>query len=687
MTNDQIKIDRKCINTIRFLSADAIQKANSGHPGICLGAAPMAYVLWDRYLRHNPADPEWSDRDRFLLSAGHGSMLLYSLLHLAGYDLSLDALKSFRQWGSLTPGHPEYGLTPGVEATTGPLGQGVSNAVGMAMAEAHLAAIYNRPDHKIVDHYTYALVGDGCLMEGVTSEACSLAGHLQLGKLIVLYDDNQISLAGSTSLDFSEDVKGRHEAYGWQVLKVADGNDLEEIDRAINTAREETGKPSLIMVRTVIGYGAPNKQGTFGSHGSPLGKEEIAAAKEAMDWPVEPAFFIPEDARAHFRLERERGEKSEAGWKKIFSGYEAAYPKEAAEFQRIMAGRLPENWEKGLPEFPADSSPSATRAVSGQVMQVLAKNIPELMGGSADLDPSTKTALIGLGDYQSPETAGGEVQGKVGESWDYSGRNIHFGVREHAMGSIAVGLALHGGILPYTATFLVFSDYMRGAIRVAALSAQHVIFVFTHDSIGVGEDGPTHQPVEQIMALRNIPNLTVIRPADANETVEAWKAAVELSGEPVALVFTRQNVPVLDRRRFAPAAGLLKGGYTLWDSSGEEPEVILIGTGSELEIALTAGEELASGDIRVRVVSMPSWELFDRQPQEYRESVLPPQVTARVAVEAGITTGWEHYTGLNGAIVGLDRFGASAPAPILYEKFGITPEAVARRAREILKKE
>ena len=687
MTNNQIKIDRKCINTIRFLSADAIQKANSGHPGICLGAAPMAYVLWDRYLRHNPADPEWSDRDRFLLSAGHGSMLLYSLLHLAGYDLSLDALKSFRQWGSLTPGHPEYGLTPGVEATTGPLGQGVSNAVGMAMAEAHLAAVYNRPDHKIVDHYTYALVGDGCLMEGVTSEACSLAGHLQLGKLIVLYDDNQISLAGSTSLDFSEDVKGRYEAYGWQVLKVADGNDLEEIDRAINTAREETGKPSLIMVRTVIGYGAPNKQGTFGSHGSPLGKEEIAAAKEAMDWPVEPAFFIPEDARAHFRLERESGKKSEAGWKKNFSGYEAAYPKEAAEFQRIMAGRLPENWEKGLPEFPADSSPVATRAVSGQVMQVLAKNIPELMGGSADLDPSTKTALIGLGDYQSPETAGGEVQGKVGESWDYSGRNIHFGVREHAMGSIAVGLALHGGILPYTATFLVFSDYMRGALRVAALSAQHVIFVFTHDSIGVGEDGPTHQPVEQIMALRAIPNLTVIRPADANETVEAWKAAVELSGEPVALVFTRQNVPVLDRRRFAPAAGLLKGGYTLWDSSGEEPEVILIGTGSELEIALTAGEELASGDIRVRVVSMPSWELFDRQPQEYRESVLPPRVTARVAVEAGITTGWEHYTGLNGAIVGLDRFGASAPAPILYEKFGITPEAVARRAREILKKE
>ena len=687
MTNDQIKIDRKCINTIRFLSADAIQKANSGHPGICLGAAPMAYVLWDRYLRHNPADPEWSDRDRFLLSAGHGSMLLYSLLHLAGYDLSLDALKSFRQWGSLTPGHPEYGLTPGVEATTGPLGQGVSNAVGMAMAEAHLAAIYNRPDHKIVDHYTYALVGDGCLMEGVTSEACSLAGHLQLGKLIVLYDDNQISLAGSTSLDFSEDVKGRHEAYGWQVLKVADGNDLEEIDRAINTAREETGKPSLIMVRTVIGYGAPNKQGTFGSHGSPLGKEEIAAAKEAMDWPVEPAFFIPEDARAHFRLERERGEKSEAGWKKIFSGYEAAYPKEAAEFQRIMAGRLPENWEKGLPEFPADSSPSATRAVSGQVMQVLAKNIPELMGGSADLDPSTKTALIGLGDYQSPETAGGEVQGKVGESWDYSGRNIHFGVREHAMGSIAVGLALHGGILPYTATFLVFSDYMRGAIRVAALSAQHVIFVFTHDSIGVGEDGPTHQPVEQIMALRAIPNLTVIRPADANETVEAWRAAVEIRKGPVALIFTRQNVPVLDQDRYGSASGLLKGGYTLWDSSEEDPEVILIGTGSELETALIAGEELDAEDINVRVVSMPSWELFDRQPREYRESVLPPSVTARVAVEAGITTGWEHYTGLNGAIVGLDRFGASAPAPILYEKFGITPKIVAQRARELKNKE
>ncbi|MEA1926770.1 MAG: transketolase [Candidatus Auribacterota bacterium] len=687
MTTDQIKIDHKCINTIRFLSADAIQKANSGHPGICLGAAPMAYILWDRYLKHNPADPKWSDRDRFVLSAGHGSMLLYSLLHLAGYDLSLDDLKSFRQWESRTPGHPEWGLTAGVEATTGPLGQGVSNAVGMAMAEAHLAALYNRPDHMIVDHYTYALAGDGCLMEGVTSEACSLAGHLQLGKLIVLYDDNQISLAGSTSLAFSEDVAKRFAAYGWQVLEIADGNDLEEIDRAIKAARDESGQPSLIMVRTVIGDSAPNKEGTFGAHGSPLGEEEIAAAKKSLGWPVEPSFFIPEDALSHFRLARERGKELESNWETIFSGYKEAYPREAAEFQRIMAGHLPENWQDGLPEFPADDSGIATRAVSGKVMQVLAKNIQELMGGSADLDPSTKTALAGAGDYESPGTSNEEVQGNVGESWDYTGRNIHFGVREHAMGSIAVGMALHGGIMPYTATFLVFSDYMRGAIRVAALSEQHVIFVFTHDSIGVGEDGPTHQPVEQIMALRMIPHLTVIRPADANETVAAWKTAVELRDEPVALIFTRQNVPTLDRTRYAPASGLSKGGYTLWNSSEGKPEVILIGTGSELETALKAGEELSGEGISVRVVSMPSWELFDQQTKEYRESVLPPEISARVAVEAGITLGWEHYVGLNGTAVGLDRFGASAPAKILYEKFGITPRTVAQRAREMTGRE
>ena len=687
MTKESASIDQKCINTIRFLSADAIQKANSGHPGICLGAAPMAYILWNRYLRHNPADPGWVDRDRFVLSAGHGSMLLYSLLHLTGYDLPLDELKSFRQWGSLTPGHPECGLTPGVEATTGPLAQGLSNAVGMALAEAHLAARYNRPGYDIVDHHTYALAGDGCLMEGLSAEACSLAGHLGLGKLIVLYDDNLISLAGSTALAFTEDVEKRYEAYGWQVLNVSDGNDLAGIDGAVRAAREETERPSLIMVRTVIGYGAPRKEGTFGAHGSPLGEEEIAAAKQAIDWPVEPAFFIPDDALAHLRLARRRGEELESEWSSAFARYAAAYPGEAAEFKRVMAGELPRQWDAGLPEFPPGSPPAATRAVSGEVMQVLAKNIPELMGGSADLDPSTKTALIGRGDYQPPSTSSEGLQGKVGESWDYSGRNIHFGVREHAMGAIAVGMALHGGIMPYTATFLVFSDYMRGAIRMAALSGQHVIFIFTHDSIGVGEDGPTHQPTEQIMALRTIPNLIVIRPADANETVEAWKAAVELRKEPVALIFTRQNLPVLDRSRYGPASGLLKGGYTLWDSSGEDPEVILIGTGSELEIALAAGEELAAEDVKVRVVSMPSWELFDRQPREYRESVLPPQVTARVAVEAGITTGWEHYTGLNGAIVGLDRFGASAPGETLYEKFGITPEAVARRARKMKNRE
>ncbi|MFH1038107.1 MAG: transketolase [PVC group bacterium] len=684
MTKEQEQLDWKCINTIRFLSADAVQKADSGHPGICLGAAPMAYVLWDRYLRHNPADPQWFNRDRFVLSAGHGSMILYSLLHLTGYDLPLEELKSFRQWGSLTPGHPENHLTPGVEATTGPLGQGVANAVGMALAEAHLAAVYNRPGHEIVDHHTYAIAGDGCLMEGLTSEACSLAGHLGLGKLIVLYDDNRISLAGSTALDFTEDVGGRYEAYGWQVIMVADGNDLDALDDALRRAREEKNRPTLIMVRTVIGCCAPTKAGTFGSHGSPLGEEEIAGAKKRMEWPVEPAFFIPDDALEHFRAALKRGEDREAEWKKALKRYEEAYPEPAAEFARVMAGKLPAGWDRDLPVFPPDSPPAATRSVSGKVMQVLAKNIPELIGGSADLNPSTKTTLNGYGDFQPPRSSPDGLQGVVGQEWGYAGRNIHFGVREHAMGSIAVGMALHGGIIPYTATFLVFSDYMRPAIRMAALSRAHVLFLFSHDSIGLGEDGPTHQPVEQLMALRTIPNLVVIRPADATETVAAWKAALEERETPVALVFTRQDVPVLARARLTPADGLLQGGYVLWESSGGGPEVILIGTGSEVEIALAAGRELAGEGAAVRVVSMPSWELFDRQPREYRESVLPPEVTARVAVEAGVTTGWEHYVGLRGAVIGLDRFGASAPGPVLYEKLGITPGEVVRRAREVM---
>ncbi|MDP8214192.1 MAG: transketolase [Candidatus Euphemobacter frigidus] len=685
-TNDQDRIDQKCINTIRFLSADAIQKAKSGHPGICLGAAPMAYLLWSRYLRHNPADPGWVDRDRFVLSAGHGSMLLYSLLHLTGYDLSLDELKAFRQWGSKTPGHPECNLTAGVEATTGPLGQGLSNGVGMALAEAHLAARYNRPGHDIVDHHTYVIAGDGCLMEGVSAEACSLAGHLGLGKLIILYDSNLISLAGSTSLTFTEDVAKRYQAYGWQVLRVDDGNDLTAINGAIQDAREESNRPSLIMVRTIIGYGAPHKKGTFGAHGSPLGEEEIAEAKKLLDWPAEPKFLVPGDVLTYFRRALKRGEDWEAEWRASFDRYAADYPEPADEFNRVFSGKLPRGWDSDLPVFPRGSSLIATRSASEEVMQALARHLPELMGGSADLNPSCKTTLKGFGDFQSPLTAERDSQGAIGERWSYEGNNIHFGVREHAMGSIAVGMALHGGVLPYTATFLVFSDYMRPAIRMAALSEQHVIFVFTHDSIGLGEDGPTHQPVEQLMALRTIPNLTVIRPADAAETVEAWRVAVEAREEPVALIFTRQSVPVIDRDRGAPAAGLRRGGYILWKSSDEPPDVILIGTGSELEIARAAGKELAAEGIRVRVVSLPSWELFDRQPREYRESVLPPEVKARVAVEAGVTTGWEHYVGLSGRTVGLDRFGASAPAPVLYEKFGITPEAVVKLARKVMRK-
>ncbi len=684
MTKNDPKLDQKCINTIRFLSADGVQKANSGHPGLPMGAAPMAYVLWDRYLRHNPKNPDWPDRDRFVLSAGHGSMLLYSLLYLTGYGLSLDELKSFRQWGSKTPGHPENFLTPGVEVTTGPLGQGFANAVGMAIAETHLAAKYNRLGREIVNHYTYVIAGDGDLMEGVCYEASSLAGHLGLGKLIVLYDDNRISLAGSTSLDFTEDIRGRFEASGWQALTVEDGNDLEAIDSAIGSARQELGKPSLISIRTVIGYGAPKKQGTFGVHGSPLGPEELAAAKKNLDWPAEPDFFVPEDALENFRKAIKKGKDLEAAWKKSLEEYGADCPDEAAEFQRVTAGLLPDGWEAELPTYPADPKGVATRKASEAVMQILAVQLPELIGGSADLNPSTFTWLKGLGDFEDPATSPEGVQGAVGGEWGYGGRNIHFGVREHAMGSIASGMALHGGLIPYTATFLAFADYMRPAIRLAAMSELRVIYVFTHDSIGLGEDGPTHQPVEQVMSLRVIPNLTVIRPADANETVESWKAALGNQDGPTALVFTRQALPVLDRSVTSSAEGLQRGGYVLWDSSKGDPEVILIGTGSEVMIALEAGKVLASGGVKVRVVSLPSWELFDRQPEAYRESVLPSAVSARVAVEAGVKVGWERYVGRTGAVVGLDGFGASAPAKILFEKFRITPAEVVSRANALL---
>jgi transketolase len=684
--SDSGTFDQKCINTIRFLAADAVQKANSGHPGMPMGAAPMAYVLWTKHLKHNPSDPKWPDRDRFILSAGHGSMLLYALLHLTGYALPLSELQSFRQWGSKTAGHPESHITPGVEVTTGPLGQGISNAVGMALAESHLGARFNRPNHTVVDHFTYVIASDGDLMEGVASEACSLAGTLSLGKLIVLFDDNRISLAGSTALSFTEDVGKRFEAYGWHVQRVDDGNDLEAINTTLDTAKDELSRPSLICVRTIIGYGSPNKQGTFSAHGSPLGRDEVLAAKKNLGWPTEPEFLIPDDVFEHLRRAVSHGRIRQGEWEAAFSLYSQAFPEPAAEFKRRITGELPHGWQKDLPAFQPDQKGIATRKASEILLQALAPLIPELMGGSADLNPSTFSWLKGFGDFGSPETLSEGMQGLVGGARGYGGRNIHFGVREHAMGSIATGMASHGGIIPYTATFLVFSDYMRPPIRLAALSECRAIYIFTHDSIGLGEDGPTHQPVEHIMNLRAVPNLTVIRPADAAETMEAWRAALLRNNGPTALIFTRQGVPVLDRMGCQGAQALQKGGYMLWESAKDMPQVVLIGTGSETYIALEAGKKLAADGIGVRVVSLPSWDLFDSQPQKYRDSVLPPEVKARVAIEAGIKLGWEHYVGLEGTVIGLDSFGASAPASVLYEKFGITVDHVAQAAKELIKK-
>ncbi len=686
------KLDQLCINTIRFLSADAIQKANSGHPGLPMGAAPMAYTLWTKHLKHNPADPSWANRDRFVLSGGHGSMLLYALLHLTGYDLPLSELQSFRQWGSKTPGHPESHLTPGVEVTSGPLGQGISAAVGMAIAEAHLAARYNvppepaagSPGHTVVDHYTYVIASDGDLMEGVSAEACSLAGHLRLGKLIVLFDDNLISLAGTTSLTFTEDVGKRFEAYGWHVQHVGDGNDIEAIDAALQAAKADADRPSLILVRTIIGYGAPNKQNTFKVHGSPLGPDELRAAKENLGWPTEPAFLIPEEVQMQFRQAIPDGKALQAEWETAFDAYAAAHPDLAAEFKRRMAGELPADWDADLPVLSAEPKCPATRKTSETVLQALAPRLPELMGGSADLNPSTFSWLKGYGDFQSPLTSAQGAQGAIGGEWGYGGRNLHFGVREHAMGAVINGMALHGGFIPYTATFLTFADYMRPPMRLIALAEQRAVFVFTHDSIGLGEDGPTHQPIEQVMNFRAMPNMVVIRPADANETVEAWKAAIRNTHGPTALIFTRQGLPVLDRSAYPAAENLHRGAYVLWESAGGTPDVILIGTGSEVHIALEAGKKLASKDVKVRVVNMPSWELFDRQPAAYRESVLPAGVRTRVAVEAGIALGWERYVGLDGVVVGMTRFGASAPGPLLYEKFGITADNVADQAEALL---
>lgn len=677
------ELENKCVNTIRFLAADAIEKAKSGHPGMPMGAAAAAFTLWTKHLKHNPRNPQWPDRDRFVLSSGHASMLLYALLHLTGYDLSLDEIKNFRQWQSKTPGHPEFRHTPGAEVTTGPLGQGIANAVGMAIAEAGLAARFNREDVKIIDHYTYVMAGDGDMMEGVTAEACSLAGHLHLGKLIVLYDDNSVSLAGSTALAFTENVEMRFKSYGWHTQTVKDGNDIAAIDRAVKKAKKEQERPSLIRIQSTIGFGAPCKQGSCEAHGSPLGAEELKGAKTALGWPQDSSFCVPEDVRKYFARSVPRGRKKEKQWRELSSGYSKSHPDLFSEFSRLMDGMLPAGWESALSPFPSGSKDMATRKASEILMQSIAAKIPELAGGSADLNPSTFTWLKNCGDFQSPATSSQGLHGMVGGIWDYSGRNIHFGVREHAMGSIAVGLALHGGFIPYTATFLTFADYMRPPMRLAALMGLRVIFIFSHDSIGVGEDGPTHQPIEQIMNLRQIPNMTVIRPADANETVEAWRTALTKTNGPTTLIFSRQNLPLLDCNSCSPAENARHGGYVLWESD-PNADIILIATGSEVSITLAAAHELAGSGVKVRVVSMPSWDVFDREPAEYRKSILPPQITARISVEAGIKLGWEHYVGLQGKIIGMEGFGASAPGPVLYEKFGLTAARIAAAAKDLL---
>ena len=677
------EVEKKCIDTIRFLAADAIEKAKSGHPGMPLGAAAAAFTLWTKHLKHNPKNPQWPDRDRFVLSSGHASMLLYSLLHLTGYNLTLDDIKNFRQWGSITPGHPEYKHTPGVEVTTGPLGQGLANAVGMAIAEAQLGARFNRDSAKLVDHFTYVMTGDGDMMEGVVSEACSLAGHLRLGKLIVLYDDNKVTLAGSAALSCTENIELRFKSYGWQVQIIKDGNDVAAIDRAIKKAKKDSDRPSIICVQSTIGYGAPCKQGTCDAHGSPLGADELKGAKAALGWPADPSFFVPDDARKLFRKALSRGKKSENQWQEDLNAVKLAQPAIATEFLRTINGEMPVDWEASFTEFPAGSKDIATRKASETVMQAIAAKVPEFAGGSADLNPSTFTWLKGMGDFESPATSSAGLHGMVGGPWGYAGRNIHFGVREHAMGAIAVGMALHGGIIPYTATFLPFADYMRPPMRLAALMGLRAIFVFTHDSIGEGEDGPTHQPIEQIMNLRQVPNMTVIRPADANETMEAWRLALVNTQGPTVLVFSRQNLPILDRNVCSAASGTRRGGYILWESPAN-PDLILIATGSEVSMTLAAARKLAADGINVRVVSLPSWEIFDRQPQEYRHSVLPPATTARISVEAGIKLGWEHYVGLQGKIIGMDSFGASAPGPVLYEKFGFTESKIIEAAKSLL---
>ena len=663
-------LDELCVNTIRTLAIDGVQKANSGHPGMPMGMADAAYVLWTQFLRHNPKNPDWFNRDRFILSAGHGSMLLYSLLHLTGYDLPLDQLKQFRQWNSLTPGHPEHGLTPGVETTTGPLGQGFANGVGMAIAEAFMAATFNRDGHQIVDHYIYAIVSDGDLMEGISHEAASMAGHMKLGKIIYLYDDNHISIDGSTDLAFTEDRMKRFEAYHWHTQQI-DGHDRAAVAEAIKAAQAVTDKPSIIACRTTIGFGSPHKANTAGVHGSPLGEEEVKLTKAAYGWDYDEPFYIPDEALAHFREAIGAGAEWEADWKKTLQAYEQALPQEAKTFRGALSGELPEGWDDGLPVFPADAKGMATRAASGKTLNAIAPALPTLIGGSADLAPSNNTMLK---DYS------------VFDASNNAGRNFHFGVREHAMVGALNGMALHGGVIPYGGTFLVFSDYCRPSIRLAALSHIPITLVFTHDSIGLGEDGPTHQPVEHLAALRAIPHLTVIRPADANETAQAWKVSLEKSDGPVALILTRQSLPVYDRSQMGDAANLSKGAYVLLDTDRIYPDVLLIATGSEVQFAVEAHAKLAEQGIGAHVISMPSWELFEEQSDEYKEFVLPSSVKARVAIEAGISMGWQKYVGPQGTIIGLDRFGASAPYKEIYEHLGFTTDNVVLRALETIDK-
>jgi transketolase len=668
LSESRSEIDEICINTIRTLSMDAVQKANSGHPGAPMGLAPAGYVLWTRVMKHNPKNPGWLDRDRFVLSAGHASMLLYSLLHITGYDITLEEIKNFRQWGSKTPGHPEFGHTPGVETTTGPLGQGFANAVGMAMAERHLAARFNRKAYEIVDHFTYMMCGDGDMMEGISSEAASLAGHLGLGRLICIYDDNKISIEGSTEITFTEDVALRFKAYNWHVLKVDDGNDIHAIYNALQKAKAETERPSLIILRTHIAFGSPNKQDTADAHGAPLGEEEVRLTKKALGVPEKPSFFIPDQALNRFRKCIQAGKEAEAGWQETYQAYSKKYPDLAKQWVDAMSGFLTLGWDEKIPEFSVADGPIATRAASGKVLNAIADKVPTLIGGSADLAPSNKTYMESSREFQN---------------YAYEGRNIRFGVREHAMAGIMSGMFLHNGLRPYGGTFLVFADYMRPAIRAASLMKLPIIYVFTHDSIAVGEDGPTHQPVEQLASLRAIPGLTVIRPADACETAQAWRHAVKNTRGPVALILSRQKLPVLNRN--TKEDRLTNGAYILADCQGK-PDIILIATGSEVHIALEAQQLLILENIAARVVSMPSWELFEKSPQEYKDRVILPDVTVRLAIEAGSPLGWEHYVGNRDAVIGMNEFGASAPGGTVLKQFGFTPENIVQKAMELLKK-